>query len=194
MVAAISLTGEFETCVASSLADVLEQISESGPFGITLLDINMPGMEGMKSVADIVANPAAGAVVMVSGSANQDFVFQGMALGASGFISKGMKLGALVPAIRLVASGEKFVASSAMANSEGNMLSPSDAGLEKSGLSKPERDILQLVANGLQNKEVAWKSGYSEVKVKMYMRNICKKLNVSNRTGAALKARELGLI
>ncbi|MDO9640613.1 MAG: response regulator transcription factor [Pseudotabrizicola sp.] len=194
IVSAISREGEFQVFVASTFENVIEQINENGPFLITLLDINMPGMDGIKSVASIVATTAAGAVVMISGNASQDIVRQGMAVGASGFISKSMKLGALVPALRLVATGEKFIATSAMGYVDGNWHAQSDSLSDKMGLSKSEHEILQLVAGGLQNKEVAWKSGHSEVKVKMHMRNICKKLGASNRTGAALKARELGLI
>lgn len=194
IVAAISKAGGFQIFVASSLNSVFEQLKENGPFSITLLDINMPGMNGVSSVQRVVDEATAGAVVMLSGNASHDFVSQGMSVGASGFVSKSMRLGALAPALKLVLSGEKFIATSIISDFSRNQASSSDEESDKLKLTKQEREILRLVAQGLQNKEVAWQSGQSEVKVKMHMRNICKKLDVTNRTGAALKARELGIL
>lgn len=194
LVSVINCSDEFEVYTASSLETVRDQVTQHGPFVVTLLDINMPGMEGLKSVSEVVNIDEAGAVVMMSGNISQDFIAQGMSAGASGFLSKTMKLGGLVPAIRLIASGEKFVVASAMSNIKEGWSGQTDTKAAGGDLSRQELEVLQLVATGLQNKEISWKTGHSEVKVKMYMRNICKKLDVTNRTGAALKARALGFI
>ncbi|AOZ71137.1 hypothetical protein LPB142_16285 [Rhodobacter xanthinilyticus] len=188
----IQTTQQFEVAVANSLGATHEAISKSGPFDIVLLDLNMPDMKGVPSVEMTVRMPGAGAVVLFSGNAPRDVVLQALAKGARGFIPKNMRLAALPNALNLVASGEVYLPASMLGT-------PPDAGQPGviegcvAQLSDRETEVLRLVVAGLPNKEIARRTDSSEVRVKMHMRMICKKLAVANRTSAAMKARELGL-
>lgn len=188
----IQTSPEFEVAVADSLRATHEAIRKAGPFDIVLLDLNMPDMEGVRSVEMTAKMPGAGAVVLFSGNAPRDVVLQALAKGARGFIPKNMRLAALQNALNLVASGEVYLPASMLGT-------PQDAG-QRGGveggsaqLSDRETEVLRLVVAGLPNKEIARRTDSSEVRVKMHMRMICKKLGVANRTSAAMKARELGM-
>lgn len=181
--------------VADSFATTVSAIRSAGPFDITLLDVNMPGMEGITSIENIVKEAGSGKVVLFSGDASHNFIMQSVAVGARGFIPKTMRLSALGNALKIIESGELFIPGSILSREiedRGTAANRRAAGVPE--VSEKEREILKLVATGLQNKEIAWRCGLSEVRVKMHMRAACKKLNATNRTMAAMMAKDLGLL
>lgn len=188
----IQSASDYEVAVADALSSAHEIVRSYGPFDIVLLDLNMPDMEGVRSVELTAKLPGAKAVVLFSGNAPRDVVLQALAKGARGFIPKNMRLAALLNALNLVASGEVYLPASML--SSGGDTAPGAGQPKGNGqLTDRETEVLRLVVAGLPNKEIARRTESSEVRVKMHMRTICKKLGVANRTSAAMKARELGL-
>ena len=139
---------------------------------------------------ELVSMPELRSVVLVANGASRDLVLQAISRGVKGYISKSMRLEALMNALSFVAMGETYLPASILSDAAA---ASSVTTQSNTTLNAREIDVLRLLTAGLPNKEIARRCGSTEVRVKMHMRAICKKLNVSNRTSAAMKARELGI-
>lgn len=178
----------FSVTTANNHAAALAEIARLGKIDVLLLDMVMPGMNGLKSIAEFVKFNAGGSVVVFSGNSAADFIDQAVALGARGFIPKTLPLRSLSTALQLIASGQIFVpvwATNTAKTAEGD-------GSDR--LTARELGVLNHVSDGLTNKEIAWKFGLAEVTVKMHMRSICLKLSAKNRAHAAIIAAQAGLL
>jgi two-component system nitrate/nitrite response regulator NarP len=164
----------------------LQAIRDTGPFSALLLDIGMPGMVGATSVEEIVKANAPGAVVVFSGIVDEVFVRQAIASGARGYIPKTFPLKSLGRTLQLIASGQIFVPFS--------VLETHPQGAPVLSLSSREISVLRLLVKGHTNKEIARALELTEVRVKMHLRSIFSRLNVKNRTQAALIAEQTGLV
>lgn len=177
---------DFSITVAQDAAAVLREIKSAGVHDIVLLDVNMPGMDGLIGVEDVIRVNQNGAVVIFSGQVDDVFVWKAVELGAKGYIPKTLPIRALTSALRVIASGQTFVPL--------QRRSDEDSGTPGYGLTSIEKSILRKLPKGMTNKEIALIEGLSEVIVKMHMRSICAKLNAKNRTHAAMIARQTSII
>lgn len=178
----------FSVEVARDLTSGLAAIAAGGPFDIVLLDVVMPGMNGLTGVEKVILAAAPAPVVIFSGNVNEDFVTQSLELGARGYIPKSFPLRSLSNAIELVCSGERFIPADLVVDSgkpdrNGNPV-----------LSPREVRVLGLIADGKTNKEIAWELDCSEAAVKMHVRSTCQKLEANNRAHAVINAKRLNLI
>ena len=139
-------------------------------------------------------------VIVLTTFDDDDHVFEGLRAGAVGYLLKDVPSEKLVEAIRAAAAGQSFLQPSVAAKvvAEFARLTavspPPTAQPLVEPLSERELEILALVANGLSNKEIAGELYIAEGTVKNHVTNILSKLGVRDRTQAALKAKELGLI
>jgi DNA-binding NarL/FixJ family response regulator len=157
---------------------------------VALLDITMPG-GGLRAAREIgVACPAT-RVVMLTASEDEDDLLAAMKAGASGYVLKGAGASELAGVIRKVAAGEVYVAPALAWGLLREMSQPRTSPLDE--LSAREREVLQLVAEGLSNQEVADRLGLAEKTIKHHMTNILGKLQVRSRVEAALLAYREGL-
>jgi DNA-binding NarL/FixJ family response regulator len=169
-----------------SLADALRLARDCAP-DIALLDINIPG-GGIAAAEAIAAASPAVKVIMLTASTDEDDLAAAMRAGARAYILKGVAARELVGIVRAVSAGEGYVAPALAAGllaglaggRPGAKADPLDA------LTEREREVLQLVAEGLSNKEVGARLHLSEKTVKHYMTIIMEKLGARNRTEAAL--------
>lgn len=189
---AIRKDSKYEVFVADSLQSAIQVSAEYGPIDILLLDLYMPDMEGIKSIERAIALPEVKSVVLLSGSAPFEIVMLSIARGAKGYIPKSLGLRALVNALNFVLMGESYLPASLIAV-QASLVEQDGRPSGKWALTMSESEVLRLVIEGLPNKEIARRCGTTEVRVKMHMRAICKKLGTVNRTSAALRAKELGL-
>lgn len=191
---ALVLQGDlrFRVLQASSLQETLSMLSMA-PVDLILLDLVMPGMDGMAGLTKVIAADPKTRVVLFSGSTNSRFVAQALEQGARGFVPKTMSLKSVANAINMIIDGEVYLPASMLSElrSDRISLTSSSKGLE---LSEVERHTLVMAGNGRTNKEIAWELQTTEVLVKMHMRSICRKLEAKNRAHAAIRARELGLM
>ncbi len=179
-----------EVLVSDSFRSAQKSVSENGPIDILLLDLYMPDMEGIKSIEKAVALPGVKSLALISGNAPREIVVQAMARGAKGYIPKNMRLATLMSALNFIALGETYLPASLLGDEARPSREDGPSGA-RSALTTAETEVLRLVVAGLPNKEIARRCGSTEVRVKMHMRAICRKLGVPNRTSAAIRAREL---
>ena len=179
--------GGFETSCCYDLESLLKLLGW-GKFDVILLDLKMPGMSGLDSVAQVVRAAREGYVVLFTGQVDRHFLDKALELGVRGLIAKTMPLRSLGSIIELISSGQIFVP-------VGADFPGSTTDLENNhGLNDKELYVLRLAADGMTNKEIAREMGATEVIVKMHMRSICRKLGARNRAHAAIISRERSLL
>ena len=144
-----------------------------------LLDVTMPG-GGLRAARDITTACPATRVVMLTASADEDDLLAAMKAGASGYVLKGA--GARADGvIRSVCAGEVYVAPTLAWSLLREMSSPRTSPLDE--LTAREREVLELVAEGLSNQEIGDRMSLAEKTIKHYMTNILGKLQVRSRRG-----------
>ena len=189
----LSEIGGFEIVGEGATAQDAERIASTVQPDILLLDISMPG-GGLAAVASILAdNPAQKIVMLTVSEANAD-VTRALNAGVQGYILKGVGSRALADILRNVAAGESYLTPTLSARLLSDLQSPHPAdGVADRlrHLTERQTEILRLVAEGLSNKEVALRLELQEKTVKHHMTGVLSKLNVRNRTEAALMMREL---
>jgi DNA-binding NarL/FixJ family response regulator len=166
---------------------------------VVLMDIRMPGMDGVEATRRLCTSWPGARVIILTTFDDDANVFEGLHAGAVGYLLKDLSGQELADAVRTVYKGgaliEPTVAKRVMA--EFARLYPPARSVEESlsdPLSKRELAILKLVSAGLSNREIGNQLGLSEGTVKNYVTSILQKIGVRDRTQAALRGRELGLI
>ena len=166
---------------------------------VVLMDIRMPGMDGVEATWRLRERCPEARVIILTTFDDDAYVFEGLRAGALGYLLKDVSGHELAEAVRTVAAGgaliEPSVARKVLAEFArlAPPARPADAGLPEPLLAR-EREVLQLLSAGLSNREIAARLHLAEGTVKNYVTAILQKLGVRDRTQAALRARELGLI
>lgn len=187
-----------EIMEAGSLPEVLHYAGQA--FDLVLLDLQMPGMAGPRSVADVRAAFATSPIVVISGFTDPAVIRAAMAHGANGYIPKTARGKSLVNALKLVMEGETYLPPSLLAEETqgqpvfetpqrapelktgGGAVSGFNGGFEK--LSQREAGVLRLLISGKTNKEIGRDLDLQEVTVKVHLRNVYRKIKAANRTDA----------
>ena len=165
---------------------------------VVLMDVRMPVMDGLEATRQLKASPDAPKVVILTTFDLDDYVYEALRAGASGFLLKDAPRADLIAAIRLAAAGDALLAPSvtrrlieAFARRPASM-TPSPSRL--SSLTPRERDILLLVARGHSNTEIAAELVVSEATVKTHIGHLLAKLGLRDRVQAVILAYETGLV
>jgi DNA-binding NarL/FixJ family response regulator len=152
---------------------------------VVLLDMVMPGGGGLEALRRIRAGSAAPRVVVLTSFPADDRVLEAMRAGAAGYLLKDAEPAELLAAIRAAHGGGAPLHPDAAARLVGELHSPADPAPE---LTPREREVLALVAEGMANKAIALRLSLSEKTVKAHVSAILRKLGVTDRTQAALRA------
>lgn len=163
---------------------------------VVLMDMRMPVMDGVAATRALREAAPAVRVIALTTFDDDEYVFEALRAGAAGYLLKDTPSEKLIEAIRAAARGESFLQPSIAAKvvaEFSRMSAPKPEPLVEP-LSERETDILRLLAAGSSNKEIGATLFITEGTVKNHITNILGKLGVRDRTQAALKARELGLL
>jgi two-component system, NarL family, nitrate/nitrite response regulator NarL len=183
--------GGFEIVGEGGSKEDAVRIADDQRPDIMLMDISMPG-GGLNAIAPILDRHPDQKIVMLTVSEASDDITTSLQHGAKGFVLKGVGSRALAEVLRTVASGESYVSPTLSArllsDPARSSASPSRNPIDE--LTGREREILTLVASGLSNKHVALRLDLQEKTVKHHMTRILAKLNVRNRTEAAMALRD----
>ena len=178
---------------ASDGIEALDKIQRHKP-DVLLLDINMPNMNGLETLQVIHQEKIKVKVLILTIHNEVEYLMKAVEIGCDGYVLKDSDSNLLKKAIYTVYEGEKFVQPSLTPslNSEMSLKSIADDKLNE--LTKREIEVLKLIADGLFNKEIAAKLDISERTVKTHVSNIFKKIDVSDRTQAAVFAIKNNLV
>jgi DNA-binding NarL/FixJ family response regulator len=176
----------------------LELTRENDP-DVVLLDIRMPDMDGLEALAAIKSSKSDAIVIMLTSYRNPEYLYRAIVLGAAGFIVKESKPDQIVKAIQMSCNGNSIIdrqilKDALQALSETTDLRNDTAKLNIPSLTEQELLILTLIAEGLTNADIAERLTVSLNTVKTHVSNIFVKLDVSDRTQAAIWAIRHGIV
>ncbi|MER7076839.1 two component transcriptional regulator, LuxR family [Saccharopolyspora kobensis] len=164
---------------------------------VVLMDVRMPGKDGISAAADIIAETGGTtAVIMLTVHDLDEYVYAALRAGASGFLLKDATPEDLVKAVRTVAAGEALLAPRVTKRllQRFAALGVRDARSELAVLTERELDVLLEVARGGSNAEIARNLGLAELTVKSHLYHVMQKLHLSSRTQLVITAYETGLV
>jgi DNA-binding NarL/FixJ family response regulator len=183
---------------AANGRDALEQIEKFAPH-VVLMDLRMPLMDGIQATAQIRQRWPEIPVLVLTTFDDDASLFGALRAGAAGYLLKDVSSETLFSAISAAARGEAFLQSTVTGRvvaAFAKMLEPGGPRAEALvlPLSPREREILALLGSGASNKEIADRLCLAEGTVKNHVTNVLTKLDVRDRTQAALRARQLGIV
>jgi len=176
--------------LAENASQALNIINDNEHFDLILSDIDMPGMDGLLLLQQLVNVQPHAAIIMISGSESQLDIQKALQLGAKGFIQKNSESSVIVAAIQLVLAGGTYIPPLILqAPMQSNAVV-----MDSSPLTERQMEILAFLKEGMQNKLIAHTLDLSEATVKVHVRHIFSVLGVKNRTQAVQKAIRLGIL
>jgi DNA-binding NarL/FixJ family response regulator len=179
---------------AGNGVDAVRQAQALKP-DLILMDLQMPAMDGAVAIRQILDDNPSARILVLTAFDTDERILHAVEAGAQGYLLKGAPRDELFRAIRVVAEGGSLLQPSVAAKlltRVGQMLHKQDEGQEQ--LTEREREVLDLLARGYRNKEIAEKLIISERTVKFHVGIIFQKLGVSNRAEAVSKAIQTGLV
>ena len=161
---------------------------------VLLLDINMPNKNGLETLEEIKKNNIKVKVIFLTVHNEVDYLLKAVEIGADGYVLKDSGSAELINAIQIVMNGESYIQPDMIPILNSKMVVRNSDREKIKGLTKRELEVLVLVSEGMFNKEIADKLSISERTVKNHISSIFKKIDVSDRTQAAVFAIRNSLI
>jgi NarL family two-component system response regulator LiaR len=173
--------------------EALDAVHEHHP-DVVLMDLVMPRMDGVEAIRRIAAERPTTRVIALTSFLDDDKVLPAVRAGAAGYLLKDVGPQDLVRAIRTVYGGEALLHPAVAARLMEEVASAAPRRVEADDLTARERDVLGLIVRGLSNKRIARELEISEATVKIHVSSVLRKLDVTDRTQAALHAVREGLV
>ena len=176
--------------VVAAAADGAEAVilaAEHEP-DVILMDLSMPGVDGIEATRQVVAERPGARVVVLTSFSERERILDAIDAGAVGYLLKDSDPDELLRAIQAAARGEAPLAPKAATA----VLAARAEGRPAADLTAREREVLQLVAQGLANKQIARRLGIAEKTVKTHLTSVFHRIGVTDRTQAALWAQRQG--
>ncbi len=163
---------------------------------VILMDIRLPGLDGVSATARILAGPDHPRVLILTVFDLDEYVYRALRAGAAGFLLKDSPPETLISGIQAVARGDMLFGPTITRRLVEAYTSapPAEPAPELSGLTEREREVLRLVGTGMPNAEIATRLLVSEATVKTHLNRLMPKLGISSRAQAVVVAYETGLV
>jgi len=198
---AMILASQPDLMVVGEAADGAEAIRAARELGpdVVLMDVRMPNVDGIEATAAICRDTSAKVLVLTTFDVDE-YVYDALRAGASGFLLKDMRRDELVEAVRVVAAGEALLAPTITRRLIADVMararpsSPPRADARLASLTARETDTLRQVARGLSNAEIAAELYVTEHTVKTHVSSVLTKLHLRDRVQAVVLAYESGLV
>ncbi|MDG4832886.1 response regulator transcription factor [Solwaraspora sp. WMMD1047] len=162
---------------------------------VVLMDVRMPAIDGIQATRRLVAGaPSAPRVLVITTFENDEYVYEALRAGASGFLLKRARPAEVVQAVRVVARGDSLLFPAAVRRLVGAYGRRAGDRLGRAGLTDREAAVLRLMAAGMSNQEVAAELVVGVETVKTHVGNVLAKLGARDRTQAVIAAYESGFV
>jgi DNA-binding NarL/FixJ family response regulator len=187
----INVAGE-----AGTGAEAVQLVRDADP-DVVVMDIRMPGMDGIEATQLITADATSTRVLMLTTFDDDDYVYGALRAGASGFCVKDMALDDILAAIRVVAAGDAIIAPGVTRRLIAQFTSQPSPGRkhrELTGITDREREVLKLVGQGMSNAEIAAKLYITAGTAKTHVARLLTKLDARDRVQLVITAYEAGLV
>lgn len=173
--------------------ETLEAVESHAP-DLLVLDLRMPGLDGLDVLRELRTRGSAVRVVLLTAALDEDDVLEAIRLGVKGVVLKEMAPSLLLQCLRKVHAGGQWLEKDSVGRALERLLRR-DSGMQEaqSVLTPRELDVVKMVAAGLRNKDLAERLFVAEGTVKVHLHNIYEKLGIDGRVTLALWARERGL-
>jgi DNA-binding NarL/FixJ family response regulator len=181
---------------ASDGRAAIDEVARLEP-AVVLMDIRMPDLDGISATREVLASSPEVKVVVLTTFEEDDYIFDALSAGASGFLLKRTKPEELIAAIHTVADGDSLLSPSVTRRVIDRMATQPPATLSGKRLERltpREREVLELVGRGLSNREIAETFFIEESTVKTHVKRILMKLGLRDRVQAVILAYETGVI
>ena len=191
------LDGEDGIDVVAEARNGLEAVNSAARFHptVVLMDIRMPELDGLQATRRILAADPAARVLILTPFDLDEYIYEALKAGASGFVLKDDPPEQLIAAIRTVAAGEALLSPTVTKRviRQFTRVARPTPSKQLADLSSREQDVFRLVARGLSNAEIAGELFISETTVKTHVTHILQKLNLRDRVQAVVLAYQTGL-
>ncbi|MGH1492989.1 MAG: response regulator [Acidimicrobiales bacterium] len=194
----LMIDNEDDMSVVASVGNGVEivEVCRTRPVDIVLMDIRMPELDGLAATRKILANPDPPRIVILTTFGLDEYVSTAIVEGASGFLLKDASGDDLINAVRAVAAGEVAIAPSlvrtVVEQARSSLQKQAVPGIDE--LTDRERDVLEQLASGRSNAEIAEQLHLSEATVKTHVTRVLSKLGVRDRVQAVIAAFSAGIV
>jgi DNA-binding NarL/FixJ family response regulator len=183
---------------AATGAEAVQLVRDTGP-DVVVMDIRMPGMDGIEATRLITAGPATSRVLVLTTFDEDDHVYGALRAGASGFLVKDMALDDILAAIRVVAAGDALIAPGVTRRLIADFIGrpaavPKGSPRSIEGITEREREVLTLVGRGRSNTEIAEDLFITVATTKSHVSRLLTKLGARDRVQLVITAYESGFV
>ncbi len=180
---------------AATGAEAVQLVRNIGP-DVVVMDIKMPGMDGIEATRLITAGPTATRVLVLTTFDEDDHVYGALRAGASGFVVKDMALNDILAAIRVVADGDALIAPGVTRRLIADFVGrpPQRSARPVEGITEREREVLTLIGRGRTNTEIAEDLFITVATAKSHVSRLLTKLGARDRVQLVITAYEMGLV
>ncbi|MCI8495624.1 MAG: response regulator transcription factor [Lachnospiraceae bacterium] len=181
----LEATGEIEVLAMGENGQEAVALYEKYKPNVLLMDIRMDGMTGLQAAEQILKQDPDANILFLTTFLDDEYIVQALHLGAKGYILK-QNFECLVPALKAVAGGQSVFGNEIVTRLPDFLASPGHFDYSSQGITDKELEIIELVADGLSNREIANKLYLSEGTVRNYLSSILEKLELRDRTQLAV--------